>query len=113
MVGQEYAPLDPYLDGILRFGGGYSNMLGSNASNTDQRNQVFDQMRKYAAAVANINAKSAGPDTCVFVPPPQQGLGCKYGRPNHVSRHEMCRCGVSKKIIEYYTQMSCRRIMML
>lgn len=75
---QEYAPLDPYLDGILRFGGGYSNMLGSNASNPEQRNEVFDAMRNYSAAVAAINAKSAGKDTCVFVPPPQQGLGCKW-----------------------------------
>ncbi|KAK9917541.1 hypothetical protein WJX75_005540 [Coccomyxa subellipsoidea] len=74
---KEYAPLDPYLDGILRFGGGYSNMLGSNASNPEQRNEVFDAMRNYSAAVAAINAKSAGKDTCVFVPPPQQGLGCK------------------------------------
>ncbi len=74
---QEYAPLDPYLDGILRFGGGYSNMLGSNASNSDQRNEVFTLMRNYAKAVADINAKSGGKDTCVFVPPPQQGQGCK------------------------------------
>ncbi len=76
---QDYAPLDPYLDGILRFGGGYSNMLGSNASNAEQRNAVFDEIRNYASAVAAINQKTAGKDTCVFVPPPQQGLGCKYG----------------------------------
>jgi hypothetical protein len=38
---------------------------------------VFDYIRNYANEVAAINAKSAGPKTCVFVPPPQQGLGCK------------------------------------
>ncbi|CAL8463261.1 g2795 [Coccomyxa elongata] len=74
---KDYAPLDPYLDGILRFGGGYSNMLGSNASNAEQRNVVFNEIRNYASAVAAINQKTAGKDTCVFVPPPQQGLGCK------------------------------------
>jgi hypothetical protein len=74
---QEYAPLDPYLDGILRFGGGYSNMLGANVSGTDQRDQVFQDIKNYASAVEAINANSSGTSTCVYVPPPQQGLGCK------------------------------------
>lgn len=43
----------------------------------EARNQVFDYIRSYAQAVDTINAASAGHDTCVFVPPPQAGLGCK------------------------------------
>ena len=80
---QDYEPLDPYLDGSLRFGGGYSNMLGATPQtdvasfHPEARNQVFDYIRSYAQAVDAINAASAGPDTCVFVPPPQAGLGCK------------------------------------
>ena len=83
MLAQDYEPLDPYLDGILRFGGGYSNMLGATGQTNiasfhpEQRNQVFDLVRSYAKAVDDINAASAGPKTCVFVPPPQAGLGCK------------------------------------
>ena len=71
------------MDGILRFGGGYSNMLGATgqyekgAWHADIRNEVFDYIRSYAKAVADINALSAGPKTCVFVPPPQAGQGCK------------------------------------
>ena len=78
---QAYEPLDPYLDGILRFGGGYSNMLGATGENAafhpEQRDNIFDDIRSYAKSVAEINAKSAGTDTCVFVPKPAQGLGCK------------------------------------
>lgn len=77
MVLQEYSPLDPYLDGILRFGGGYSNMLYANTTNPGQRNQVISYIKDYASAVETINANSSGTSTCVFVPPPQQGLGCK------------------------------------
>ncbi len=56
-------------------------MLGSNASNAEQRDEVIDAIRSYATATAAINQKTAGKDTCVFVPPPQQGLGCKYALP--------------------------------
>ena len=58
-------------------------MLGATGqSNTasfhpEDRSQVFDYIRSYAQAVESINAASAGHDTCVFVPPPQAGLGCK------------------------------------
>ena len=31
----------------------------------------------FSQQVALINAASGGADTCVFVPPPQMGLGCK------------------------------------
>ncbi|CAK0785155.1 hypothetical protein CVIRNUC_008361 [Coccomyxa viridis] len=78
-----FEPLDPYLDGILRFGGGYSNMLGATGQSDtasfhpEQRNEVFDYVRSYAKAVDAINAASQGTATCVFVPPPQAGLGCK------------------------------------
>lgn len=48
------------------------------AFHADKRNEIFSDIRNYANAVAEINAKSAGPKTCVFVPPPQAGLGCKY-----------------------------------
>jgi len=83
VASQDYEPLDPYLDGQLRFGGGYSNMLGATGQSNiasfhpEDRNQVFDDIRSYAKAVDAINAQSAGPNTCVFVPPPQAGLGCK------------------------------------
>ena len=84
MAPQDYEPLDAYLDGQLRFGGGYSNMLGATGQamtaasfHPQERNQVFDYVRSYAQAVDAINAASAGQDTCVFVPPPQAGLGCK------------------------------------
>ena len=82
-VSKAYEPLDPYLDGILRFGGGYSNMLGATGQSDiasfhpEQRNEVFDYVRSYAKAVDAINAASQGTATCVFVPPPQAGLGCK------------------------------------
>ena len=82
-VPKAYEPLDPYLDGILRFGGGYSNMLGATGQSDiasfhpEQRNEVFDYVRTYAKAVDAINAASQGTATCVFVPPPQAGLGCK------------------------------------
>ncbi len=66
--------MDPWLDGILRFGGGYSNWL---ANDTSQRGQVFTYVKNYASAVEQLNAGSGAPSTCVFVPPPQQGLGCK------------------------------------
>ena len=79
---QGYEPLDPWLDGVLRFGGGYSNMLGatSNVSSfhPEQREDVFNDIRNYAKAVADINANSSGTDTCVFIPKPAQGVGCKY-----------------------------------
>ncbi len=78
---QDYEPLDPYLDGILRFGGGYSNMLGAKGENSafhpEQRDDIFDDIRSYAKAVTDINAKSASTDTCVFIPKPAQGIGCK------------------------------------
>lgn len=73
--------MDPYLDGILRFGGGYSNMLGATGDNSafhpEQRQAIFDDVKSYASAVAEINANSASTNTCVFVPPPAQGVGCK------------------------------------
>ena len=78
---QGYAPLDPYLDGILRFGGGYSNMLGASGNNSawhqDQRDAIFSDIRNYASEVAKINANNSGTDTCFFVPKPAAGLGCK------------------------------------
>ena len=85
LLSQDYEPLDPYLDGILRFGGGYSNMLGATGQSNiasfhpEQRNEVFNYIRSYAQQVDAINAASAagGNKTCVFVPPPQAGLGCK------------------------------------
>ena len=66
---------------MLRFGGGYSNMLGASGNNSafhpEQRDNVFQDVRDYAKAVAAINANSSGTDTCVFIPKPAQGVGCK------------------------------------
>jgi len=40
----------------------------------------------FSQQVALINAASGGADTCVFVPPPQMGLGCKCAPPLHEQR---------------------------
>ena len=75
-MSQAYAPVDPWLDGILRFGGGYSNWL---SNSTGQRGAVFDYVRNFSSAVEGLNAASVNSNlsSCVYVPPPQQGLGCK------------------------------------
>ena len=86
---QGYEPLDPWLDGILRFGGGYSNMLGatsnSSAFHPEQREDVFDDVRSYAKAVADINANSSGTDTCVFIPKARTGAWAASERLLYVS----------------------------
>ena len=56
-------------------------MSKDGSTNTGQRGEVFQYVKDYASAVGAINAASGSPDTCVFVPPPQQGLGCKCARP--------------------------------
>ena len=63
------------MDGQLRFGGGYSNWV--NTTDAD-RVAIIDLIKGYSGSVAAINTKSAGADTCVFVPPPKMGQGCKY-----------------------------------
>lgn len=39
--------------------------------------QVIARATNFSRQVELINAASGGADTCVFVPPPQMGLGCK------------------------------------
>ena len=72
---QAFAPIDPWLDGVLRYGGGYSNWLpvGGNSDRQD----LVDLITGYSSAVADINKESAGAGTCVWSPPPRMGLGCK------------------------------------
>ena len=72
---QEYAALDPWLDGQLRFGGGYSNWMPAASS---EMSQIFDLAKTYASSVAAINAANGGESTCVWNPIPQMGRGCKY-----------------------------------
>lgn len=74
LVVQAFAPIDPWLDGVLRFGGGYSNWLPAGSSD---REAVLDLVTGYASAVSDINKQSAGTGTCVWSPPPKMGLGCK------------------------------------
>lgn len=52
-------------------------MTKDGSTSAGQRGEVLQYVKDYAAAVGAINAASGSPDTCVFVPPPQQGLGCK------------------------------------
>ena len=99
---QEYAPTDPWLDGILRFGGGYSNWL---SNSTGARGEVFKYVKDFSSAVAELNTGSLNSNlsSCVYVPPPEQGLGCKCGllpcrcccdmmhRCKHIQR-QACQC---------------------
>lgn len=75
LVLQAFEPVDPWLDGVLRYGGGYSNWLP--ASSNPDRQELTELIQSYAKGVAEINEKSAGTDTCVWSPPPKMGLGCK------------------------------------
>ncbi len=75
---QGYGLVDPWLDGALRFGGGYSNWL---PAKNDDMTAVLNLVKGYSSAVAKINAASGSPATCVFVPPRQMGDGCGYVAP--------------------------------
>jgi hypothetical protein len=70
--------VDPWLDGALRFGGGYSNWL---PAKDDDMSAVLDLVRGYSSAIAKLNAASGSPATCVFVPPRQMGDGCGCALP--------------------------------
>lgn len=76
LVHKGYGLVDPWLDGALRFGGGYSNWL---PAASDAVTEVLDLVRGYATAVAALNAASGSPATCVYVPPRQMGDGCGCG----------------------------------
>eukprot|EP00884_Botryococcus_braunii_P022962 jgi/Botrbrau1/934/Bobra.0167s0045.1 len=73
LVHQGYGLVDPWLDGALRFGGGYSNWL---PAKNDDMSAVLALVKGYSSAVAKLNAASGSPATCVFVPPRQMGDGC-------------------------------------
>jgi hypothetical protein len=75
-------------------------MSKDGSTNTGQRGEVFQYVKDYASAVGAINAASGSPDTCVFVPPPQQGLGCKCARPRWLhcltrTASPACGCGTA------------------
>ena len=74
MLVQGYSLVDPWMDGQLRFGGGYSNWV--NTTDPD-RLAILDLVKGYSGSVAAINTKSAGTDTCVWYAPPKMGQGCK------------------------------------
>ena len=82
MHAQGYSLVDPWLDGQLRFGGGYSNWL--NTTDPD-RLAILDMASSYASSVAKINNASQGTDTCVYYAPPALGQGCKCA-PTLISR---------------------------
>ncbi|KAK9811999.1 hypothetical protein WJX73_007485 [Symbiochloris irregularis] len=69
-----FEAIDPWLDGVLRYGGGYSNWLPADDS---ARSEIFNLVTNYSSSVARINKDSAGTGTCVWAPPPKMGLGCK------------------------------------
>ena len=85
---QGYSLVDPWMDGQLRFGGGYSNWV--NTTDAD-RLAILDLVKGYAGSVAAINTKSAGTDTCVWYPPPKMGQGCKYPPPTLAHAQRCCR----------------------